>query len=130
MKNLKAAGVKTIVNLREFHSDTGEAKGMGLKMTRIASNPWHGEMEDVVSFLKVMADTNNLPVFVHCQRGADRTGMMCAMYRITACGWTKDEAIAELKEGGFGFYSGWKNLVKLIEKADVQDLKRKAKLED
>ena len=44
--------------------------------------PWHAEDEDVVAFLKIASNTNNLPVFVHCQRGADRTGMMCAMYRI------------------------------------------------
>jgi protein tyrosine/serine phosphatase len=80
----------------------------------------------VVGFLKLATDTNNLPVFVHCQRGADRTGMVCAMYRITVCGWTKEEAIRELKDGGFGFNPAWKNIVRYIEKADVEKIRKKA----
>jgi protein tyrosine/serine phosphatase len=82
----------------------------------------------VVTFLKIVADTNNLPVFVHCQRGADRTGMICAMYRVAVCGWTKEAAIQEMKEGGFAFNPGWENLVNYIEHADVEALKKRARL--
>ena len=31
-----------------------------------------------------------------------------------------------MKEGGFGFNSTWKNLVKYLENADIQKLKRNA----
>ena len=79
-------------------------------------------------FLKVVTDTNNLPAFVHCERGVDRTGMMCAMYRVVVCGWTKPEAIAEMKDGGFGFNPVWHELVAFVEKADVDKLKRDAGL--
>jgi len=54
--------------------------------------------------------------------------MMCAMYRIAICGWSKPEAIAEMKNGGFGFNPVWKNLVTFIEKADIADIKRRAGL--
>jgi protein tyrosine/serine phosphatase len=90
--------------------------------------PWHANDDDVVQFLKIVADTNNLPVFVHCERGADRTGTMCAMYRIVFCGWTKPEAIREMKEGGFGFNPAWQNLVNYLEHADVEKLKQRAGL--
>lgn len=123
MKQLQALGVKTVVNLRAFHSDQDELAGTGLKSERFHTNPWNGEMEDVIRFLKIATDTNNLPIFVHCQRGADRTGMMCAMYRIVVCDWTKEAAIKEMKEGGFGFYPRWENLVKLIESADIAEIK-------
>jgi len=76
----------------------------------------------------VVTDTNNLPVFVHCERGADRTGMMCAMYRIIVCGWTKPEAIDERKNGGFDFNPAWHDLVSFIENADVVDIKRRTGL--
>jgi protein tyrosine/serine phosphatase len=95
---------------------------------RFETKPWHAEEEDVVRFLKVVTDTNNLPVYVHCQRGADRTGMMCAMYRIVVCGWTKEQAIDEMKHGGFEFNPAWRNLVDFIEKADIAEIKRKAGL--
>jgi protein tyrosine/serine phosphatase len=128
MKQLKALGIKTVVNLRSFHSDKDELAGTGLKGVRFETKPWHAEEEDVVAFLKIATETNNLPVYVHCQRGADRTGTMCAMYRIVVCGWTKAEAIEELKRGGYHFSPVWKNLVKFIEKADVEDIKRQVGL--
>jgi protein tyrosine/serine phosphatase len=126
MKQLKLLGTKTVINLRAFHSDKDEVAGTGLKSVRFETKPWHAEEEDVVGFLKVVTDTNNLPAFVHCQRGADRTGMMCAMYRIVVCGWTKPEAIDEMKNGGFDFNPVWDNLVSFIEKADVEKLEREA----
>ena len=128
MARLKALGIRTVINLRAFHSDQDEVAGTGLKSVRFETKPWHAEEEDVVGFLKVVTDTNNLPVFVHCQRGADRTGMMCAMYRIVVCGWTKPKAIEEMKSGGFDFNPAWRDLVSFIEKANVADIKRRASL--
>ncbi len=125
MKGLKAMGIRTIINLRAFHSDRDKVAGTGLKSVRFETKPWHAEEEDVIGFLKVVTDTNNLPVFVHYERGADRTGMMCAMYRIIVCGWTKPEAIDEIKNGGFDFNPAWHDLVSFIEKADVADIKRR-----
>ena len=125
IKQLRQLGIRTVVNLRAFHSDRDEVAGTGLKSVRFETKPWHAEKEDVVGFLQVVTNTNNLPVFVHCQRGADRTGMMCAMYRIVVCGWTKPEAIDEMKNGGFDFNPAWHDLVSFIEKADIADLKRR-----
>ena len=126
MKELKTMGVKTVINLRSFHSDDDEARGLGLKLQRLHMKPWHSEEEDVIVFLKAVADTNNYPIFVHCQRGADRTGLVCAMYRVVCEGWTKPEAIQELKDGGYNFDTRWKNIPRYIEQADVEALKRKA----
>lgn len=128
MKQLKAMGIKTVVNLRTFHSDKDKVAGTGLKSVRFETEPWHAEEEDVVKFLKVVTDTNNLPVFVHCERGADRTGMMCAMYRVVVCGWTKQQAIDEMEHGGFRFSPVWHDLVSFVQKADIADIKRKAGL--
>ncbi len=125
MKQLKAMGIKTVINLRVLHSDRDEVAGTGLKSVRFEMEPWHAEEDEVVKFLKVVSDTNNLPAFVHCQRGADRTGTMCAMYRIVVCGWTKQQAIEEMREGGFHFSPVWQNLVDFIQKADVAEIKRR-----
>ena len=128
MAQLKSLGIKTVINLRSFHSDKDEVAGTGLKSIRFETKPWHAEEEDVVGFLKAVTDTNNLPVFIHCQRGADRTGMMCAMYRVVVCGWTKPEAIEEMKRGGYHFSPVWKNLVAFVEKADISKIKQRAGL--
>jgi protein tyrosine/serine phosphatase len=124
MADLKLLGIKTVVNLRGFHSDDDEARGTGLKLGRLHMQPWHASDDDVLNFLKLATDTNNFPVFVHCQRGADRTGLMCAMYRVVVCDWTKDEAIAEMKDGGFRFNPTWKNLVRYVERSDVDKIRK------
>src|SRR5262245_17245882 len=126
MTELKSYGVRTVVNLRSFHSDRDELSGTGFKAARFHMKPWHSEDEVVVGFLKIAANTNNYPIFVHCQRGADRTGLACAMYRIVFCGWTKDDAIEEMTKGGFHFDPRWQNIVKYIQKADIEALKREA----
>jgi protein tyrosine/serine phosphatase len=126
MAELKSMGVTTVLNLRSFHSDNKLVASGELKLARLHMKPWHAEDEDVVAFLKIASNTNNLPLFVHCQRGADRTGMICAMYRIVYCGWTKEAAIQEMKEGGFHFNPGWENLIDYINKVDVEALKKRA----
>jgi protein tyrosine/serine phosphatase len=128
MKQLKAMGIKSVVNLRSFHSDKDELVGTDLKGFRFETKPWHAEEEDVIGFLKIVTNTNNLPAFIHCQRGADRTGTMCAMYRIVVGGWTKEQAIEEMKSGGFDFSPVWHNLVAYIEKADIAEIKRRVGL--
>ena len=44
---------------------------------------------------------NNLPVFVHCQIGRDRTGCAIGAYRIAKQGWTAEQAIQEMERYGF-----------------------------
>jgi protein tyrosine/serine phosphatase len=51
------------------------------------------KMRDVVKFLQIVTDPEKVPVFVHCQHGADRTGVMAASYRIIVQGWSKDQAL-------------------------------------
>lgn len=125
MNQLKLLGVRCVINLRVMRSDRHELHGTGLKNVSFGMVPWHVKEDEVVQFLKAATDTNDLPVFVHCEYGADRTGLMCAMYRVVVCGWTKQEAIAEMRNGGFGFNPVWKGLVSFIEKADVAAYKRR-----
>ncbi|NIA20428.1 MAG: protein-tyrosine-phosphatase [Anaerolineaceae bacterium] len=127
-RQLKALGVKTVLNLRSAHSDRNEIGDTDLAYEHIWFRTWHPEDEDVVRFLRIVTNPDRTPVLVHCQRGADRTGMMCAIYRVAVNGWSKDEAIREMTDGGFGFDDRWQNLVKYIRQLDVDELKRKASL--
>jgi len=128
MKELEKLGIKTIVNLRSVHSDKDEMKDVNISYEHIDMLPIDPDTDDVIRFLKIVSDPNNTPVFVHCQYGADRTGTMCAIYRMAVQDWSKEEAIKEMTQGGFGFHSIWNNLVKYIEKLDTQEIKQKAEL--
>ncbi len=126
MQNLKNLGIRTVINLRSFHSDRDELGQTGLGYEHITMKAWHPERKEVVRFLRIVSKAENRPVLVHCQHGADRTGTMCALYRIAAQGWTKEEAIQEMTKGGYGFHTIWKNLPKWILKLDVASIKKDA----
>jgi protein tyrosine phosphatase (PTP) superfamily phosphohydrolase (DUF442 family) len=128
MKRLKAMGIRTIVTLRSFHSDRKLLRGTGLGYEHIYMKAHHPEEEEAVRFLRIVSDPKRTPVLVHCQHGADRTGTMCALYRVVAQGWTKEEAIREMTDGGFGFHSVFRNLPSWIRNRDMDVLKRKAGL--
>jgi len=98
---LKKMGVKTIVNLRAFHSDRDALRGTGLQYVHIRCQAWHPESEDVAQFIKLVRDEKNQPVFVHCQHGSDRTGMMVASYRILELGWSPADAASEVYNFGY-----------------------------
>ena len=129
MKNLKQMGIETVVNLRSFHSDRDEIGKTGLGYEHIYMKAWHPERKEVVRFLQIVTNPKRTPVLVHCLHGADRTGTMCALYRIAVQGWTKDEAIREMTEGGFNFHAVFDNLPKWIRKLNIESIKKDAGIE-
>ena len=123
MKNLKKLCIKTIINLRAFHSDTDGLRGAGLLDEELSAKTWHIEDEDVIRVLKIIKQKENGPFLIHCKHGADRTGIMSAMYRIVEQGWSKDEAIDEMVYGGYGFHSIWSNIIRYVKNADIDKIK-------
>ena len=128
MHALHKMGVKTIVNLRAFHSDRDEIGSTPLAYVHITMTPLHIEDEDVVRFLKTVQDKGRRPVFVHCQHGADRTGVMCAAYRIAVQRWDKEDAIREMVHGGYGHHTIFGNLPKFLREADFERIRKAARL--
>lgn len=119
---LKKLGIRTVVNFRSLHSDRSECEKNGLDYVKITAQAWEAEQDEVVDFLRNVADEERQPVFVHCQHGADRTGMMVAVYRIVEQGWSKEDAIREMTDGGYGHHSIWKGLVEYVRHLDVDAL--------
>lgn len=126
MKNIEKLGIKTVINLRSFHTDKDEIKGTALQGISIPINTWELSEQHVVQFLQAVTATNRAPVLVHCQHGADRTGTMCAMYRMAVQGWAREAAIREMTDGKFGFHAVWDNLIDFLKKVDVEAIRRKA----
>ncbi len=123
MQAIEALGIVTVINLRAFHNDADELAGTALLSEELSVKTWHIEDEDVIRVLRTINDPSRQPVLIHCQHGADRTGVMCAMYRIVIQGWTKDDAIREMTDGGFGFWPHWTNIVRYVREADIERLK-------
>ncbi len=128
---LAQLGIKTIVNLRDederSRTEEQEARATGLRYFNVPL-----ERTTPVGALKSLADVRHLdlpfvrlgrpidaqvermlsiinapenqPVFVHCKRGADRTGTIIAIYRIEHDGWTSERAKAEANRYGMGWW--------------------------
>jgi len=127
-EQLARMGIRTVVNLRSFHGESDRVERAGLAYEHIYMKAWHPEEKDLVRFLRIVTDPARTPVFVHCQHGSDRTGTMCAAYRVVVCGWSKQEALAEMTQGGFGFHEMWGNLEEYIAGLDVPALRRQVGL--
>lgn len=129
-RNIKELGIATVVNLRSYHSDRDEIGATGLAYEHIYMKAWHPEHKEVVRFLQIVTDSRRTPVLVHCQHGADRTGTMTALYRIVVQGWSKEEAIREMNDGGFGFHRIWGNLPDWIRDLDVDAIRAEAGIKE
>jgi protein tyrosine/serine phosphatase len=116
LDSLKSMGIKTVVNLRHYHGTTEEqrCRERGIDYVRIVLESSDAPNdEDVRRFLRVVTDPARRPVYVHCWRGKDRTGVMVAAYRLAVQGWPRDAALAEMD--AFGFYRGWRDLRAYVE---------------
>lgn len=108
MKKLADLGVKTIINIRGESSDTRaegvEAKSLSMDYYNIpVARIERPSNEHVKQIMSIIGKHENGPVFIHCQRGADRTGVIIAAYRIKHDGWSAKQAINEANNFGMGW---------------------------
>ena len=127
LPQLRALGIRKIISFRSFHADEPGLAESGIVLERIPINTWNIRDEDMITALKALRDVNrDGPILIHCQHGADRTGLVSALYRIVYQGWTKQQAEEELLKGGFGFHPVWVNIRSYLERVDIERLKQQA----
>lgn len=114
---LKSSGFERIISLEsgffEASRPAAEAEreiaaSHGIYYQNVALNPIAPpSLEQVKKAL--VAIRNHRKTFVHCLEGVDRTGVVCAAYRIVYHCWPAQRAIAEMMELGFhwGRYFWW-----------------------
>ena len=126
-QNLAKIGVKTVINLRRTVDDSPLAQGTGLALIHIKITTRHVTDENgakIVLALRALRDAQSTdPVLLHCTHGADRTGMIIALWRMLYQGWSRAEALDELQQGGFGFHAVWINIPQYLRHVDLNDLK-------
>ena len=98
---LRHLGVGIVVNFREEQRETSaekrEVEALGMKYVGI---PWSGRATpsdaQIVEFLDLARNNPGVKIFVHCKRGADRTGTMIAAYRVVVQHESVPEALSEM----------------------------------
>jgi tyrosine-protein phosphatase SIW14 len=64
-----------------------------------------GKIPAIDEFLKIMDNPESYPVLFHCKAGLHRTGVMAAIYRMEYDGWSRQDAMRELRAHGFGHWT-------------------------
>ena len=103
---LKKLGVAIVVNFRDerdlIEAERRQVEALGMRYVGIPWSSWHSPNDQqVAEFLALLRASPQKKIFVHCHYGADRTGVMVAVYRIAAQNWTPPQAIAEMESFHF-----------------------------
>jgi protein tyrosine phosphatase (PTP) superfamily phosphohydrolase (DUF442 family) len=120
-RELEKRGVRTVISLVEGSGDEAYAADTKLRLVRVPVALTGISDDAVISVLRALGKKEDGPFLLHCQFGADRTGAVIAMHRILIEGWTRDAAIREMREGGYGF--GLEVFAKYIQQADLDQLR-------
>ena len=108
-RNLAKLGIKTVVDLREADARSmAEEKTVTTAGMQYINVPMTGltppTREEMAKILPILQDNSAGAVFVHCKRGADRTGAVIAVYRIEHDQWENSHALSEAKALGMGTF--------------------------
>lgn len=105
MPELAKSGIRTVLNLcpildhKRWERAAVEAAGM--RYSRIGLSPvFAPSAKQMDKIMAILTDRTLGPVYVHCRRGADRTGVVIACYRMTQYHWTNAQALQEARQDG------------------------------
>lgn len=120
LKNLK---IITVINFLP-DDDRSWLADPAIEQVRLPYRTNHVDDSDVLKALRaIQAAEANGPVLMHCKHGSDRTGLMAAMYRVVVQGWSKEDALSEMTQGGFGDSTHFKDGIRYMMQADVDKLR-------
>jgi len=123
---LSGMGVKSVLNLRTTEKDDEIIGGINIKPYLVSMDAGDFTDKDVIDALNAIANAPK-PILIHCRHGSDRTGVVVAMYRIIFQNWTKEEALDELMNGGYGFHTYYKNIPEYIKNVNVESIRSQIK---
>lgn len=125
--SLAALGIKTVISLRQTVNDMPLAAGTQITVQRIPMKSRYvaerGGAKVVEAMRDLYAGLQVGPTLIHCHHGADRTGLIAALYRILTQGWSREAALQELIHGGFGYHPIWANIPRYIQSVGLTDLR-------
>ncbi len=108
LQELGAIGIKRVVDLRERGAATAfeeaQLKKLGIAYVNIPIGEFSPPTNDQIQAILKLIATPDMPTFIHCRRGKDRTGTVIACYRIQHDGWDNERALREARMYGMSSF--------------------------
>lgn len=117
-KDLKALGVKTVIDLQDHPTsyEKRDVEALGMRYVNLPmSDSGYPKQQSVDAFLKLVNDPATGTMFVHCAGGRHRTGVIGAVYRYNVNHWNYDQVYAEMKDYDFYTRFGHGDLKTFVE---------------
>lgn len=118
---LNQHGIDRVINLRSRDSDKAVFQSQKQTLRHIPIHTWALDREDLLLVMQDIqrAKQQQQQVLLHCYHGSDRTGTSVAMYRIVFQNWSKEDALNEMKHGGYGFHPIWRNIENVFSNENI-----------
>ncbi len=116
---LKKLNVATVINFLP-ESDSSWLSTPDITQVQL---PYLDDAQVLKALRAIQTAESHGPVLMHCKHGSDRTGLMAAMYRVVVQGWSKEDALNEMTQGGFGDSTHFKDGVRYMMQADADKLR-------
>ena len=124
---LRKNNINTLINLR-FFDRNDDRQAFGKTPLTLVNTPlltWSITPQEVARVLwQIEQHQRNGAVLIHCYHGADRTGLISAMYRVVYQNWELSEAKREMMQGPYGFHSVWKNIEGFFTEKNINEIKQ------
>ena len=116
LEELGALGIKQVIDLREPGPATTfeqeQVKKLGIKYINVPFPQLSAPSDDQIRTVLKLLASKDVPTFIHCRRGKDRTGTVIACYRMQHDGWDPQKALREARLYGMsGFERGMQHYI-------------------
>ncbi|WP_296272310.1 dual specificity protein phosphatase family protein [Pseudomonas sp. UBA6323] len=120
---LQALGIATVINFYQ-RGDEQWLKDPKVVQVHLPLRTDRIDDTDVIEVLRSIRQAQGRGrVLIHCKHGQNRTGLIAAMYRVIYQHWSKEQALAEMRGGGFGGESRMDDAEHYLRHADIPALR-------
>lgn len=129
INDLRKHEIDIVINLRSRDQDKIALADNQFKLIHIPIHTWAIDRNDLLQVMREIknAQNNQQKVLIHCYHGSDRTGASIAMYRIIFENWKTEDALNEMRYGGYGFHPIWINIEKIFNPENIKWIQEQLK---
>ena len=121
---LEELRMRTVLSLIKTDDKTW-TNGAPLRTLSVPTHADRVDDADVIRVLNLLQSAQQQgPVLLHCKHGRDRTGLFAAMYRTVIQGWSREDALREMVEGGFGNQDDMNDAIRYVRNADIEAIRQ------